>query len=311
MGSDETVAGNYPKHVGTILQATVYNKSVGGGMCRCNVRTGDYNGANISNITGSLSMTLQEVESFIQNYDTLRQLPKNSSWPQTLSEGEKNRMRSSSFENALLPYLNGTYDMPNLFVIDHGHNDWKYSNSQGASDITLYPSLANIQSGELAEDTHMLNRMTEFFGSISNLPSSKAQQVLASINRNCYIGAINFIIQLIWYHNPKASIMLVTNYEYEHGDSKNYSPLILAQKQLAEEWALPLCNVYEKLGFSDKILINSKENFNTLYPNNTQQTDVTAYRMALPDGVHPHSDTTGKSNNKYAAVLANFILGLR
>jgi len=64
------------------------NTAVGGSMCRANVRTGDYNGANINNITSSLSMTLAEAESFITNYDTLRQLPLNSSWPETLGTSD-------------------------------------------------------------------------------------------------------------------------------------------------------------------------------------------------------------------------------
>ena len=290
LGSEETIAGMYPKQVGINLGATVYNEAVGGSMCRANVRTGDYNGANISNITSALSMTEEEVESFIANYDTLRQLPKNNAWPSTLSSSNLSRLRNASFEKKLLPYLNGTKQFPDLFVIDHGHNDWKYNKSDGNSDITLEPTLANIQSGELAEDTYMTannnENLEKFFGSLADIPSGKKEAFVASVNRNCYIGAINFIVTLILKYNPHARFVFISNYEFENGDGPGYAPLINAQESLAKSWAFPLCEVYKYLGFSNHIIPGSMNWFNTEYPSVTAATsDVTCFRAYNPDTV--------------------------
>ena len=312
LGSEETVAGMYPKQVGVNLDATVFNEAVGGSMCRANVRTGDYNGANITNITSALSMTNEEVEAFIANYDTLRSLPKNSGWPTTLSTGNVNRLRAASFEKKLLPYLNGTKPFPDLFVIDHGHNDWKYNKSDGTSDITIEPTIENIQSGELAEDTYMTANnnanLERFFGSLADIPSARKEEFIASINRNCYIGSVNFIITLILRYNPHARIIFISNYEYKNGAGKGYAPLINAQEYLANSWAFPLCEVYKYLGFSDHIIPGSMNWFNSEYPNVTRSTaDVTCFRAYNPDNVHPHSDTTGDANKNYAGIIAEFI----
>ena len=187
-------AGGYPQLVGEMLGATVINAATGGSMCRANVRTGDYNGVNISNITSSLSMTLAEAEMFIENYSDIRALDKNSKLPVILDESYKNRMRQGSFEVKLMPYLDGTKPMPDLWIIDHGHNDWKYRDSKGNIDIALEPVRANIDAGELAEDTYMTEtidgvpyaRLQSYLGSFENIDPAKLDDFVCSLNRNCY-----------------------------------------------------------------------------------------------------------------------------
>lgn len=312
LGSDATIAGNYPSQVGTILGADIYNESTGGSMCRANVLTGDYNGANISNITSALTMTLDEIEEFITNYDTLKNLPKNSGkWPDSLSEQEIQRMREASFEIKLLPYLDGTKEFPDLFVIDHGHNDWKYNKADGTSDIDILPTPEAV-GGELSEDTYMTSdnyaNLAKFFGNLDDIPEAERSSFVASVNRNCYIGAVNFLITLILSKNPHARIVFITNYEYEDGANKGYAPLITAQEKLSKSWAFPLCEVYKYLGFSDHIIPNSKAWFNSTYPSATPATsDIKVFRAYNPDNVHPHFDITGDANSVYGGVIAEFI----
>ena len=311
LGSEETVAGNYPTQVGKNLNATVINKSVGGSMCRANVRTGDYNGANFSNITSCLSMTEEEIENFITNYDSIKsKLIGNA--PDSLSQSDLNRLRAASFETRLLPYLDGTYPMPDLFILDHGHNDFKYKLSNNKSDIDLKPTIDNITSGELAEDTYMTTqnnaKLESFFGSLDNIPSAKKEEFIASLNRNCYIGSMNFIITLILRYNPHARIIFISNYEYENGVGISYSPLIPVQEELSKSWAYPICKVWKCLGYSNHIIPSSKDWFNKTYPKATPTTtDITVYKAYLPDGVHPHSDITGYANKIYAGIISEFI----
>ena len=307
-------AGGYPLLVGDELGATVFQEAVGGSMCRANVSTGDYNGANISNITSSLSMTLEEATSFIANYDALRALDKNTSWPEALYDSQKTRLAAGSFENKLLPYLDGRKAMPDLFVIDHGHNDWKYRDKNGNIDIELEPTLENIRNGLLAEDTYMTannyENLRKYFD-LSDFPQSKLEQFAASVNRNCFKGAVNFILTLILSRNPHARIVFISNYEYENGYNKSYSNVIDAQKALAEEWCFPIFEIYKYLGYSDKIIPGTKDYMSEQYPNYTFDQDVTVYEIYNVDKVHPGSDTTQTANQIYAGLIAEFLKTIR
>ena len=308
-------AGGYPMLVGEELGAQVFQEAVGGSMCRANVTTGDYNGANISNITSSLSMTVQEAEWFIANYDALRVLDLNTSWPVELSESYRNRILTGSFEHKLLPYLDGSKPMPDLFVIDHGHNDWKYRDANGNIDIELEPTLENIQNGLLAEDAYMTannyENLKKYFGDLSGIPEDKLEAFAASVNRNCYKGAVNFILTLILCHNPHARIVFISNYEYENGYGKEYSNVIDAQRALAEEWCFPIFEIYKYLGYSDKIIPGSKDYMTETYPDYTFDKDVTVYESYNVDKVHPSSDTTGTANQIYAGLIAEFLKTIR
>lgn len=308
-------AGGYPLLVGEELGAIVFQESVGGSMCRANVSTGDYNGANISNITSSLSMTLEEANAFIENYSSLRTLDKNSSWPLTLNESNEKRILSGTFETKLLPYLDGTKPMPDLFVIDHGHNDWKYRDINGNIDIELEPTVENIKSGLLAEDTYMTannyENLKKYFGDLSDFPQDKLEEFAASVNRNCYKGSINFIITLILSRNPQARIVFISNYEYNNGYNKSYSNVIDAQKALAEDWCFPIFEIYKYLGYSDKIIPGTKNYMSETYPDYTFNSDVSVYEVYNVDKVHPGSDTTGKANEIYAGLIASFLQSIR
>ena len=64
-------------------------------------------------------------------------------------------IEANSFENLLLPYLNGTHPMPDLFIFDHGHNDVRPRGVDGKQDSLVLPTASHIASGVLAEDTYM------------------------------------------------------------------------------------------------------------------------------------------------------------
>lgn len=308
-------AGGYPLLVGEELGATVFQEAVGGSMCRANVSTGDYNGANISNITSSLTMTLEEANAFIAQYDELRALSKNAAWPSTLSESQKARLLAGSFETKLLPYLNGTKPLPDLFVIDHGHNDWKYRDVNGNIDIELEPTLENIANGLLAEDTYMVannyENLKTYFGDLSGIPEDRLAEFAASVNRNCYKGAVNFLLTLILSHNPQTRIVFISNYEYENGYNKAYSNVVDAQVSLAREWCFPIFEIHKYLGYSDKLIPGSKDYLSKRYPDGTFREDVTVYEVYNVDKVHPSSDTAGRANEIYAGLIAAFLRTVR
>ena len=304
-------AGGYPQIAGEMLGANVINTATGGSMCRANVRTGDYNGVNISNITSSLSMTLEEVENFISNYATIRQLDMNGNLPATLDDSYIKRIRQGSFEVKLMPYLDGTKPMPDLWIIDHGHNDWKYRDSKGHIDIALEPTRANIDSGELAEDTYMTEtingvpyaRLQSYLGSFENIDPAKLDDFVCSLNRNCYYGSLNFITTLILVHNPRARFMMIGNYSNEHSGETGYAALIPAQKAWAADWCFPFCDVASCLGTSQHI-IPGTSNF---FENYVFHYDTNVFHIYCPDGVHPSSDSSKHALEIYAGIVTEFI----
>ena len=304
-------AGGYPQMAGEMLGATVINTATGGSMCRANVRTGDYNGVNISNITSSLSITSEEVERFIDNYSQIRQLDKNKNLPETLDDAYKNRMRQGTFEVKLMPYLDGTKPMPDLWIIDHGHNDWKYRDSKGQIDIALEPTRANIDSGELAEDTYMTEtidgvpyaRLQSYLGSFENIDPAKLDDFVCSLNRNCYYGSLNFITTLILVHNPRARFMMIGNYSNEHSGETGYASLIPAQKAWAADWCFPFCDVASCLGTSQHIIPGTSNFFDDY----VFHYDTNVFHIYCPDGVHPSSDSSQYALEIYAGIVVEFI----
>ena len=205
--------------------------------------------------------------------------------------------------------------MPDLFVIDHGHNDWKYKDKNGNIDIELEPTVENIKNGFLAEDIYMTannyENLKKYFGDLTDIPQNRLEEFVASVNRNCFKGAVNFILTLILKNNPHARIVFISNYEYENGYNKAYSNVVDAQISLAKEWCFPIFEIYKYLGYSDKIIPGSKGYMASTYPNYSFDGDVTMYEIYNVDKVHPSSDTTGTANNIYAGLIAEFLKTIR
>jgi hypothetical protein len=256
-------------------------------------------------------MTLEEAESFISNYDAIRRLDRNGSLPATLESSYMNRIRQGSFEVKLMPYLDGTKPMPDLWIIDHGHNDWKYRDSKGQIDIALEPTRANIDSGELAEDTYMTEtidgvpyaRLQSYLGSFENIDPAKLDDFVCSLNRNCYYGALNFITTLILVHNPRARFMMIGNYSNEYSGETGYAPLIPAQKAWAADWCFPFCDVASCLGTSQHIIPGTSNFFDDY----VFHYDTNVFHIYCPDGVHPSSDSSQYALEIYAGIVVEFI----
>lgn len=293
----------YPEIVGKILGAkAVYNTALGSSMARANVRTGDYVNALSHNILRSMSQTVEEKNTMIANWDTIRLALRDPGTYTTLSDSDKYTAINSSFERTLLPYLNGTNPMPDVFVFDHGHNDWKsyYTMPDGVTpDTDLEPTVANITGDVLAEDTYMTAdnnaKLIASFGEVSHIPTAAMPGFVASVNRNCFIGAINFLCTLILSYNPRARIIFIGNL-----DNWSQPQVQPAQESVSASWCFPLIRTWEYLGFSGHYIPNTSTYWN---PDGT--TDLTAKGVYCKDGVHPHSDTSGIAIDVYAKTIAN------
>ena len=216
-GSDpeagEGTGSTYPALVASLLGATSINKSKGSSCVRINASTGEYTGMIFTHFARALSRTSAEVDDIASNWDSIKGYITYA--PDTLSEANVNTMKSHSFENLLVPYLDGTYTMPDLFVLDHGHNDVRPKGIDGENDLWIEPTASNITSGLLAEDTYMTSNsyanlkvaLNDDLSGITDLAS-----FASSLNRNCFKGAMNFIITVILRYNPYARIAIVSDY---------------------------------------------------------------------------------------------------
>ena len=140
-------------------------------------------------------------------------------------------------------------------------------------------------------------KLIQYFGEIDKIPSSERAEFIASVNRNCFIGAVNFLVTLIMSKNPRARILFVGNL-----DSWGKQEVITAQEFISKSWSFPIIKVWEKLGFSNHYIPNTSNFWNA---NGTM--DLTVKQIYCKDGVHPHSDTTGKAIEYYSYIISREI----
>lgn len=117
---------SYPNRVGKILSANVLNEAVGSSAITCKSPdrisesnpygfTHDFEGCS-----RCLTNTVEEMNWIIEHYNDSSVFDYRT--VSSLSESDKDFIRSCSYENKLLPYLT-SIKCPDLFVFDHGHND--------------------------------------------------------------------------------------------------------------------------------------------------------------------------------------------
>lgn len=210
--SGSGTGATYPALVANQLGATVINKAKGSSMLRIKSTTGMYNGIPFSHYTRAITRTIAECDEIAADWANI--YPNVPNAPSVLTPEAVNVMKEHSFENLILPYLNGTQGTPDMWVIDYGHND--YANGiDGKRDWWITPSAENIESGLLAEDTYMTrdnyaNLKLAFNNDLTGIPDLST--FAASVNRNCFQGACNFLITLILRYMPYARIAVISDY---------------------------------------------------------------------------------------------------
>ena len=214
-GSDPSAGSGaaYPDIVAEQLGATVINQARGSSCVRINSSQGDYKNMYYPHFLRSLSRMVSEVDDIVANWSTIQ--PNITGAPSTLSADEIATMKAHSYENLLLPYLDGTNAMPDVFIIDHGHNDRRPKGYDGGYDMYIDPTYENVMTGEIADDTWMTannyaNLKTALGSDLSKV--GIINDFASTLNRNTFKGAMNFIITLILRYNPKARIIIISEY---------------------------------------------------------------------------------------------------
>lgn len=210
----EGIGTTYPAIVANTLGASCDNIARGSSCVRINASTGKYTNMAYHHFLRSMTRTVAEADLIQSDWDNIKGNITGAA--SAISSDDLTIMKAHSFENLLLPYLNGTKSMPDLFVIDHGHNDRRPYGIDGEQDLLVKPTVENIANGTLAEDSYMTannyaNLKIAFNNDLNKIPDLAS--FAASVNRNCFIGAMNFLITLIYRHNPKARIAIVSDYD--------------------------------------------------------------------------------------------------
>jgi hypothetical protein len=128
--------------VGKLLGCNIINNSIGASRLAAG-RKSFISENNPQGLTGGLGMllsfwnTIEEKQYIICNYNNLKEKYGWSDIPAIYS-GDEPHILSSSYENLLMPYLNGTYPAPDVIIIDHGFNDsYDNDNDKGSLNDTI------------------------------------------------------------------------------------------------------------------------------------------------------------------------------
>lgn len=275
----QVVNNAYPDMVGVLLGCNVINKAMGSSRIACGWRSnvtennpyGIPQGGSGEGFRRSLLHTVAEKQEIIDNFDAYKAA---YNWTvDTLNESEKRIMLNNcSYESILIPYLDGTYDAPDIIVIDHGHND-SYINDTDKGSIN-----------------NRTDRLT-FYGGYNIVVD-----LIRRYNRNIKIVQVAHFISGTEYEQliesqrdiaRKNGVIFCPLYDIDGWDAEgqiktrgrwNYST-----PYSSYNWATWEDNVLDSDAFMS----------------------VKAYH--LPDGVHPHSDMSGQQNKELAYAIAGWL----
>lgn len=258
-----TNPNGYPYQVAQKLGATCNNLAIGSSCVhyRFTDRVSANNpygfGDNFEAASRCLTNSVEMMNWIIENYNSgvfTRNVPS------TMDDLLKWRIRQGSYENRISYYLADPSRLPDIWVFDHGHNDYMGAES-------------------LYSEADPFNTFT-------------------------FHGGMNFLFNLILSAYPHQKIVMIGEYENQH------SPLIAQNQEIvANDWSVPLMPLWEYLGWSQKV-VNTKGGWvdgywqDNAYPNGH---NITLLDAALCDGIHPHSDLSGKALNYVAYHVAGWL----
>lgn len=255
----------YPLMVGGQIGADVTNEALGSSSARFgvaqnrNVVAGDIYGLSGLSwflASRSLAKTSAEAEDLIENWATYREFfDPASNPPLTLSLGEADQIRDSSFEVKFA--RNADAD---LWVFDHGYND------------------------------HFANRFGTGAGATSGGNGDMLYLPTDNYDQGTYLGAMNFLLRYILEEiNPRARIAFIGH--YENGRDSNIAQ---GQEALAKAWGYPLIKLWEKMGWGNQTITTtgywtSPTNW---VPSGGPGQNLLLTQVNMEDNLHPYSTAT-------------------
>ncbi len=254
--------------------ANCINKSIGASSLRRAKADGSISGLNWYQFIRLMTYTNAEKQAILDNWETTYQPILGGGAPTTLTTKEQGFLLNSGYETVLMPYLDGTYPMPDIFIIDHAHND-----REGFGDtyeqFTTEPATRN--------------------------------------DRNYFQGALNWIIDLIREHNHNARILMVGHHTYDKGFNDT-TWLCDSQANYAAANGIPLLKLWEKTGMNTQPVtgtqaLYSQTPWSTYATAGSPDTnaDMPYQRLIIPDTVHPYTNPDWTFRRTLGRLVTQFI----
>ena len=126
-------------------------------------------------------------------------------------------------------------------------------------------------------------------------------------DRTNFIGAFNYLYDIIKTHNPSAKVVVGGYFQNKCtiGHMRRGVWVCSVLTWISEHYDLPLLNVWDYVDIPDGYMPNSSHYLDSIgymylkfyekyYPD--KDGNITYFQKFCPDGVHPYSDPLGKSN---------------
>lgn len=109
-----------------------------------------------------------------------------------------------------------------------------------------------------------------------------------SEDRTTYTGAFRYLLKKIYAVDPTILVVIVGYFSAQHTVEVNCKDVCIMQKWIAEHYHLPIIDTWNLLSVSDDIILG---------------TNIKQFMQFCPDGVHPFTDTSGRSDKLYSAAI--------
>ena len=263
----------YPYMLGEILNCTVINEAIGGSSVCCKKKsfTNWHNMPNdFSTAYRCFSNTLEEQEWVIS------QMAEGGLYEGNTMDADY--IRNLSYEKKLVPYLDGTYPCPDLFILEFGPNDLRTTEDY---------------------DENAPYELTNYYGAMN------------FIIKTIFEYQPKARVMIMGHYENQSQERVILEGEDDYGARTIGARGIIPAKQqkVAEMWNIPIYKTWEYMGWS-QMKIKTKGKWASGYWQENyydEAVEMTMLAYNLPDQSHPHSDKSGKANLKIAGSLAEFI----
>ena len=288
-------SNNYPKMVADALGFTLYNNARGSSfVCfypSSEDGTNAWAGKDWSEYSSEVWKGYSLSASFAQVDEKFG--PNGLNCPQWLI----NNFKSYSYESLIIPYIDGTLASCDTVVIDHGYNDRQII----INEASWHPGEGETQFAVGAGRNWLLKLQDPFETTLETETyfQGKWWNDESVSSKKHYMSAMIFLCKKIWAVNPKIKI-IIGNYftsksnvfGAEFGNDRLGEFVHLANSAIASWLRVNCVEVWHHTGLYNRNLPAGND-----------------YQLFCPDGVHPHSDSTGHSNKIIAGVYINAIRG--
>lgn len=309
---------NYPKMVAEAMGCTVYNNARAGSIVSWYPNAPTWTTSAHVDAEFATGYCLSASKNDLRNkyYNVLETIRQNEGLSTSWRDNWLEDFYDKSYENLIIPYIDGTIASCDTVVIDHGFNDRHNifdvcrQHPHEEDNLSKWPP---EQVGG-ADVTYPVNNGNDGWFWLTHLADNRyydgevymnTLRALAAAGdgsmRGEYFGAMAFIIELIRKINPRVRIIIGNYFSLDHGfdamSSFQTKYILQANQSIADYYGFHIVNVYKRTGLR-----------NYSFTDNSGVTTTDMIRFC-PDGVHPASDTTGLSNKIIAGIYLNELKG--